>query len=97
MSPAQNIVFEGLLSQEECCSAALQGMANGRTPGFDGLPMEFYLRFWSVLRADLALVLNSAFASGLMHVSLSESWSLHSLLRTATVYIDPIIGYPAPC
>ena len=53
MSPAQNIVFEGLLSQGECCSAALQGMANGRTPGFDGLPMEFYLRFWSVLRADL--------------------------------------------
>lgn len=72
MSPAQNIVFEGLLSQGECCSAALQGMANGRTPGFDVLPIEFYLRFWSVLRADLALVLNSAFASGLMSRSQSR-------------------------
>ena len=41
-------------------------MACGRTPGCDGLPMEFYLRFWSVLGADLVLVLNSAFTSGLM-------------------------------
>ena len=41
-------------------------MARGRTPGCDGLPMEFYLRFWSVLGADLVLVLNSAFTSGLM-------------------------------
>lgn len=29
--------------------AALSGMARGKAPGFDGLPMEFYLRFWDVL------------------------------------------------
>ena len=65
LSPAESLVCEGPLSQGECF-AALQGMARGRTPGCDGLPMEFYLRFWSVLGADLVLVLNSAFTSGLM-------------------------------
>ena len=40
--------------------------ACGRTPGCDGLPMEFYVLFWPVLGADLVPVLNSAFASCLM-------------------------------
>ena len=43
---------EGLLSVEECF-VALKGMARGKTPGVDGLPMEFYLKFWDVLGADL--------------------------------------------
>ena len=59
---------EGLLSQGECL-AALQGMARGKAPGCDGLPMEFYLKFWDVLGNDLVLVLNSAFRLG----SLSRS------------------------
>ena len=61
-------VCEGLLSQEECF-AALQGMARGKAPGCDGLPMEFYLKFWDVLGSDLVCVLNSAFRLG----SLSHS------------------------
>ena len=36
-------VCEGLLSHEECF-AALQGMAWGKAPGCDELPMEFYLK-----------------------------------------------------
>ena len=54
---------ERLLSQGECF-AALQGMARGRAPGCDGLPKEFYLKFWHVLGNDLPLVLNYAFRSG---------------------------------
>ena len=61
-------VCEGLLSQGECF-AALQGMARGKAPGCDGLPMEFYLKFWHVLGLDLVCVLNSAFGLG----SLSRS------------------------
>ena len=61
-------VCEGLLSQEECF-AALQGMARGKAPGCDGLPVEFYLKFWHVLGFDLVCVLNSAFGLG----SLSRS------------------------
>ena len=44
-------VCEGFLSQE--CFVALQGMARGKAPGCDGLPMEFYLKFWHVLGFDL--------------------------------------------
>ena len=50
----------------EECFAALQGMTRGRTLVCDGLPMEFYLRVWSVLGGELVLFLNSAFASGLI-------------------------------
>ena len=56
-------VCEGLLSQEECF-AALQGMARGKAPGCDGLPMEFYLKFWHVLGFDSVCVLHSAFGLG---------------------------------
>ena len=95
MCPAQNIVFEGLLSQGECCLATLQGMANGSTPGFDGLPMAFYLHFWSVLSADLVPVLNSAFASGLM--SRSQSRGVITLSFKNGDRLDPVIGYRSPC
>ena len=61
-------VCEGLLSREECF-AALQGMACGKAPGCDGLPMKSYLNFWHVLALDLVCVLNSAFRLG----SLSRS------------------------
>ena len=56
---------EGPLSMEECL-AALQGMAPCKAPGSDGLPMEFYLRFWGVLGSDLVETLNSSFHSGLL-------------------------------
>ena len=35
---------EGLLTPGECLTA-LQGMARRKVPGFDGLPIEFYLKF----------------------------------------------------
>ncbi|KAL6462578.1 hypothetical protein MHYP_G00290000 [Metynnis hypsauchen] len=44
------------LSLEELYEA-LQGMENGRAPGIDGLPMEFYKAFWSVLGQDVLEVL----------------------------------------
>ena len=45
---------EGLLSLEECY-AALVGMARRKAPGSDGLPMEFYSKFWDFLGEDLRL------------------------------------------
>ena len=45
---------EGLLTQDEL-GRALKGMARGRTPGCDGLPMEFYLKFWDRLGTYLTL------------------------------------------
>lgn len=39
---------KGPLSNEKCV-AALSDIARGKAPGFDGLPMEFYLVLWDVL------------------------------------------------
>ena len=63
LSSSECDACEGLLSVEECF-AALQGMAHRKAPGSDGLPMEFYLKFWSLLGSDLVRVLNSCFSAG---------------------------------
>ncbi len=34
-------------------SAAVSGLASGRTPGIDGLPGEFYKHFWTLIGTDL--------------------------------------------
>ena len=55
---------------------ALQGMARRKAPGLDGLPMEFYLEFWSVLGNDLVSVLNSCFDSGSLSLAAQECYFL---------------------
>ena len=67
---------EGLLSLEEC-KVALFGMARRKAPGSDGLPMEFYLKFWDLLGDDLVCVLNSCFRLG--RLSLSQRRGVISL------------------
>ena len=59
---------EGLLTVEECLEA-LTGMARRKAPGLDGLPAEFYLKFWSVLGQDLVQVLNSCYLAGSLTLS----------------------------
>ena len=51
------------------CSKALTGMPHCKAPGLDGFPMEFYVKFWSVLGSDLVDVLNSCYHSGSLSVS----------------------------
>ena len=53
---------DGPLSSDECF-LALNGMARGKSPGSDGLPMEFYGKFWPILGTDLVNVLNSCYLS----------------------------------
>ena len=60
LSAEQSGSCEGELSVEECLSA-LQAMAHRKAPGNDGLPMEFYVKFWDVLGSDLVRVLNFCF------------------------------------
>ena len=59
---------EGLLTVEECF-AALAGMARRKAPGSDGLPAEFYLKFWAVLGHDLVQVPNLCYRSGSLSLS----------------------------
>lgn len=56
---------EGPLSVAECL-VAIKGMARGKTPGSDGFPVEFYLKFWEVLGEDLVEVFNYCFDRGFL-------------------------------
>ena len=82
----QSSLGEGHLSVEEVL-VALRGMARRKAPGLDGLPMEFYLKFWSVLGSDLVAVLNSSFDSGCL--SLSQRRGVISLSFKKGDRLDP--------
>ena len=86
LSPSERDDCEGLLSVEECFTA-LQGMARRKAPGSDGLPMEFYLKFWSLLGSDLVRVLNSCFSAG--RLSPSQCRSVISLSFKKGNRLDP--------
>lgn len=50
-------------------------MKSGKSPGRDGFPAEFYLRFWGLLDRDLVAILNYSFHKG----SLTDSQRLRYL------------------
>ena len=85
LSSSERDACEGLLSVEECF-AALQGMARRKAPGSNGLPMEFYLKFWS-LGSDLVRVLNSYFSAG--RLSRSQCRDVISLSFKKGDRLDP--------
>ena len=68
LPPDQAEKCEGYLDVGECYEV-LVGMAKNKAPGSDGLPMEFYVKFWDVLGPDLVTVLNSCFDAGLLSSS----------------------------
>jgi len=86
LPPDQASLCEGHLTLGECLTA-LQGMARGKAPGIDGLPMEFYLKFWNVLGEDLVSVHKSCFDSGCL--SLSQRRGVISLSFKKGDCLDP--------
>ena len=76
LTPEQASSCDGLLSVGDRRSALL-GMAKRKAPGSDGLPMEFYVKFWDLLGAYLVCVLNSCHRDG--HLSLSQRSGVISL------------------
>ena len=86
LSEDQAEVCEGHLSMDECF-AALNGMAHNKAPGIDSLPMEFYVKFWNVLGADLVLTLNSSFSAS--SLSLSQRRGLIILSHKKGDRLDP--------
>jgi len=51
---------EGLITQEEC-RLALKQIKLNKSPGFDGIPGEFYIHFWPILGTFLVKVFNESF------------------------------------
>ena len=77
LPPHQAAFCDGPLDSTEVL-VALKGMSRNKSPGSDGLPAEFYLKFWDVLGSDLTEVLNEAYRSG--SLSLSQRSGLISLI-----------------
>ena len=66
---------------------SVSGMKNGKSPGSDGLPREFYQNFWSVLGPDLRDVFDAAFQNGML--SPSQSTGVITLLPKSGDPLDP--------
>jgi len=60
VSPEQNKALIREFSREEIKNAIL-GMANGKSPGTDGLPAEFYKEFFDLFADDLWEVFQDSF------------------------------------
>ena len=82
----QAALCEGHLSVTEV-SSALLGMARRKAPGLDGLPVEFYVKFWDVLGPDLVSILNSCLDSGTL--ALSQRRGIISLSVKKGDRLDP--------
>jgi len=55
LSPKQKLDLESPLTLEEL-SAALKSLNGGKSPGLDGLPAEFFKKFWDLIGPELLLV-----------------------------------------
>ena len=68
---------EGMISEEECVKA-IKSMQNGKSPGTDGLPVEFYKIFWKNIKK---LVMNSfSYSYENENMSISQKQSIITLL-----------------
>ena len=76
---------EGILTLSECYEA-LSEMSTNKSPGADGLPVEFYRRFWSSLGHDLVEVLNYSYEHG----QLSDSQK-QGIIRLLYKKDDPLL------
>ena len=69
LSPEQSSLCDGLFTYEECL-LALKGMKNGKSPGLDGLPKEFYVTFFHLFGRDFVQMVNDCVRAGELPLSM---------------------------
>ncbi|KAL9951638.1 hypothetical protein ACROYT_G044340 [Oculina patagonica] len=76
------------LSNEECLHI-LEQCAKGKCPGSDGLSVEFYLRFWSMLGEELVQSLNYGFEH--QHLNITQKQGIIKVIpkkRKDKLYLE---------
>jgi len=59
---------DGKITVEECI-AVINSMENNKTPGSDGLPKEFYSKFFHLFAHGFVEMLNHSFEDGILSPS----------------------------
>ena len=77
ISDNDKLICEGLMTYDECLQA-LKLMENNKSPGLDGLPVEFYKKFFYLFGHHLVKLYNAAFIWG--QLSPSQRTALMTLL-----------------
>ena len=57
LSENEKLLCEGMITAREC-EIAIKDMKNGKSPGSDGINVEFYKMFWHDIKSDLINALN---------------------------------------
>ncbi len=63
LSKEDRFLLEQPLQIEEC-EKAMRQMVDGKSPGEDGLPVEFYKKFWPIIKGDLFEAYKAALEQG---------------------------------
>lgn len=83
---------EGLLTYEECVES-IKSMKDGKTPGSDGLPKEFYVQFFHLFGQDYVNMINLCYDLG----QLTESQRLGLIrLICKNIELANLLGYWRP-
>ena len=69
--------LDGPLTYEEC-KKSLESFQNGKSPGVDGLTVEFYKHFFDLIGIHLLASLNRTYELG--RLSISQRWGIITLL-----------------
>ena len=72
LSPERQNSCEGLISQQEC-EDALKKIKTNKSPGDDGIPIEFYKAFWNEIGSLLVDVYNESFENKILPLSMRKS------------------------
>ena len=72
LAEEERLSCEGQITTDECVKA-LDTFENGKTPGNDGIPVEFYKTFWGSVGELMTEVFNYSFESGQMSNSQKEA------------------------
>ena len=72
LSDQDSGLYENVLSADEI-SHAVRGLSKGKTPGSEGLPVEFYVKFWDQLCPILLQIYQFSFDQGFLSTSMQGS------------------------